>query len=274
MNGIATAPTLIDFAQSTSNVTAARAAVATTGGVPTIHSVQQQVPLNNIRNVVQVFEHAGQPAKPYTLPQGASQQVHPAAGVENPTHMPALAVEQTQVHSTQVSQAVRSHLVSEGTHSQPAHTQITSHTDQTLQRAGQQIQEHRRYAPQPSHPLTQAPELQQSQKQPPRVACSREKLPTAQPPITAAPVAAPTPGFQTQSQPPGWLVQDMLELARSSSVAPVHPDTCILKQRIGICFPEDHELSSGRKGKTVVKKGVYDGKVLKVGTLCSCVHGA
>lgn len=265
VNGIASAPTLLDFAQSTANGTAALNVTTSTGGVPANTSAQQLVPLQDISSTRPAAQSAGQLAKPCPRAQGASQPILQHSAVQ-PTHISVLTMGQIEGGDAETPLTVRSNPLSESAHTEPAQNQIVS----SWQRAGEQIQDQHRFAPQPSCLLSQAPQVQQSQHQVQKVACTADQYLTSQPPpnVIAAPamMSAPSDATKSPPPPPGWLLQDMIELARSSSVAPVHPETCTLRWRVAICFPEDHELSVARRGKTVVKKGVYDAKVIKVST--------
>lgn len=224
--------------------------------------VQQLVPLHGIGSTIAATQSAVQTPKPQNIQPPPAVQVH--GGQTVPTTA-ALSAGQTQGQQPQSALAIRPIQSPERAHTCPAPAQIAS----GRQRGEDQSQGHRSMW-QPSSVLPQVPQLQQSQRQIPQGTCALDSGPVGHPQISAAPVVEPA--ARAPPQPPAWLLQDIIELARSSSVVAVHPDSCILKQRVAICFPEDHELSFARRGKTVVTKGVYDGKVLQVcaSVFCYC----
>ena len=289
VNGVAGAPTLLDFAQGAANGKAS--VVATTCGVPMNKSVQQLAPMHSMSSSVTAIQsdvriHEPQNTQP---PPVASNQVLPQA------HISALSTGQAQAHRPQSPLAIRPSQLQERTHGQAAPTQIVSGWHH-----GEDHSQGHRSLPQPSSLLLQvphlqlsqqqAPHLQMSQQQAPHLQLSQQQTPQAAGTVHSCPVGQPRTGAAPAAEPvarappppPAWLLQDTIELARSSSVATARPDTSVLKQRVAICFPEDHELSVPRRGKTVVKKGVYDGKVLQVDALpslillntfvCGCLH--
>lgn len=67
---------------------------------------------------------------------------------------------------------------------------------------------------------------------------------------------------------PLWLVEDVVELAQSSSAAPLQPNAPLVRRRVAVCFMEDTdvdvEMPGGKARCCTLQHGIYDGRVMEV----------
>lgn len=266
-NGVAAAPTLLDFARRTLHRDPENQIPIPPSTAPARQSVEIQASLHVARGTQPAgIQSIGQATVPHRVHETTSNRIRQHFQAD-PMYSSVAASQGPGLHQVASQKATLpfpSHA-----HDQPQQ----AHKDIPMHAGGTNCGGSKHFASQKfSDSRTQdLAALQQSQQMVQNIPSKRGLNLSQQIPITSAPSAVPTPGGAVQNcvipaapPPPTWLLQDIVEIARSSSVVAVRPGTCILKQRVAICFPEDQELSVPRRGSTIIRQGVYDGKVLEV----------
>eukprot|EP00892_Ulva_mutabilis_P011959 jgi/Ulvmu1/9135/UM005_0233.1 len=122
---------------------------------------------------------------------------------------------------------------------------------------------HQPVHPQQPHPYAAMPQLHPAPSQATRAAATA----TAGTGGAGSPAAHGAATDAPPQPPPQWIVEDVLELALTSSAAVVQPAAQLVKRRVAVCFMEDMDVDievGGRTRSQQLRHGVYDGRVMEV----------